>query len=694
MKLNFNFKNQSISVVLITFFALSFSINGCAQWTEKNNGLKGGQVRSLAAAGDTIFVGTLNGLFRSVNGGAVWEKLIPDATVSIFSIRAIAFSGPNIFCSSGGYFSSKESFYVSSDYGKNWTDVSAKINNSVVRCIKISGNNIFLGTDAGIYRSVNNGISWSAINAGLTSLAISSIAIDNNIIFAAASGKVFKSTNGGASWIPLELGTSYVNKLTIKYSTLYAATSDGILRSVDEGVSWKPINQGLSSNAIKDIVVSGVNLFALSWDSIFSSSDNGDNWIVATSNLNDASLKDGFLNCIITNGDKILVGNEFGEVYAKKSNLTDWIRLASGFTNVSVKAIEQINNNIFLATEGDGIFLSQNNGENWTRVKKTLRDFNSLAAKGNIILAASPYDGVLRSQDNGQTWQSSNSESTSFLFTSQLTISGNKAFVSTGGGLFVSDDYGLNWRGTKIANNGVPLTSGQIISFKVHATRLFAGTISDGIFFTEDNGLNWSLLYAPIVPSTVKSMAFNGDNYFAGINRKFYRSTDSGLNWNSDTNLPSDIVIESLAIFESDVFAAAYGVYSSIDNGKNWAQYGLSTQRINIVATIGNQLFAGTQNNGLFVRELFTITGDIYPKNNIPKPTIYPNPANDWIHVSFDSKLQEKIVSIYSLTGIELISKSLSHGEDNIYLGELGIGIYIMRIETLEQVSFIRIVKM
>ena len=42
----------------------------------------------------------------------------------------------------------------------------------------MSGNNIFTGTDGGVFLSVNNGASWSAVDSGLpANSAISSLAV-------------------------------------------------------------------------------------------------------------------------------------------------------------------------------------------------------------------------------------------------------------------------------------------------------------------------------------------------------------------------------------------------------------------------------------------------------------------------------------------------------------------------------------
>jgi hypothetical protein len=67
----------------------------------------------------------------------------------------------------------------------------------------VYGNDIFAGTDSGVFLSTNNGTSWVAVDSGLTEHEVYSIAVSGNNIFAGTySGCIFLSVNKGKSWIP------------------------------------------------------------------------------------------------------------------------------------------------------------------------------------------------------------------------------------------------------------------------------------------------------------------------------------------------------------------------------------------------------------------------------------------------------------------------------------------------------------
>jgi hypothetical protein len=68
-----------------------------------------------------------------------------------------------------------------------------------------NANNLYVGSDQGIYKSTNGAVSWAPSNNGLnTAFSIRSVRIAPNnpsVIYAASQGAgVFKSTDGGATW--------------------------------------------------------------------------------------------------------------------------------------------------------------------------------------------------------------------------------------------------------------------------------------------------------------------------------------------------------------------------------------------------------------------------------------------------------------------------------------------------------------
>ncbi|MHB1765976.1 MAG: WD40/YVTN/BNR-like repeat-containing protein [Gammaproteobacteria bacterium] len=249
---------------------------------------RGGRV--LAVAGiphepNTYYMGSVDGgVFKTTDGGVVWQPLFQHEPVSSIGALAIAPSNPKII-------------YVGTGEADMRSDLS---------------------TGGGMFRSDNGGASWQAI--GLTqSRQISSLWIDPrnpNIVLAAAMGHafgpnhtrgVFRTTDGGHHWtrvlyrndrtgaIQLIANPRHAHEL---YAVLWNAIrppwsqyppnqgpGSGIWRSTDSGRHWAPLHEtGLPKHPgrIGLAIASNGHLFyavvSAKNGGIFRSTDGGHHW--------------------------------------------------------------------------------------------------------------------------------------------------------------------------------------------------------------------------------------------------------------------------------------------------------------------------------------------------------------------------------------------------------------------------------
>ena len=57
--------------------------------------------------------------------------------------------------------------YKTNDYGANWTNVSGNLPGIPTNCVVVNptnGNNIFVGTDLGVFSTTNGGSSWVPVS--------------------------------------------------------------------------------------------------------------------------------------------------------------------------------------------------------------------------------------------------------------------------------------------------------------------------------------------------------------------------------------------------------------------------------------------------------------------------------------------------------------------------------------------------
>ena len=307
--------------------AISCSVTFAAEWKAINAGLDNLDVRSLAidpARSTTLYAGTQNGLFKSLDGGATWRPSgLPDRATTHL---VIDFVNPSILYAATqitrtGYFCYERVLFKSTDGGATWSDSITPPDQGcdtirVLLLDPIDANTLVYAaytlTDYGFnfLKSTDGGATWKYLPPRYPSPPpfwdIAAIAINPLVpssLFAAAWDSsnvhaVFKSTDGGMTWSQTGLTDTNVTVLAIdprNPSTLYAGTEShrdrfppvfqGLLKSTDSGSSWLPINQGLSdvTGRVSALLVdpkSPSTLYAaFTGDGVFKSSDGGASWI-------------------------------------------------------------------------------------------------------------------------------------------------------------------------------------------------------------------------------------------------------------------------------------------------------------------------------------------------------------------------------------------------------------------------------
>ena len=99
------------------------------------------------------------------------------------------------------------------------------------------------------------------------------------------------------------------------------------------------------------------------------------------------------------------------------------------------------NGDIFAGTDGDGVFRSSDNGDNWTQINAGLTNtkVRALAINSSGEIFVGTLSGVFRSTDNGDNWSPINTGLTQFDVVIAFAInSSGDIFAGTfgGGGLF------------------------------------------------------------------------------------------------------------------------------------------------------------------------------------------------------------------------------------------------------------------
>jgi hypothetical protein len=375
-----------------------------------------------------------------------------------------------------------------------------------------------------------------------------------------------------------------------------------------------------------------------------------------------------------------------------------WVQVSNGMGNQIVYSLAYSGNNIFAGTDSNGVYLSTNNGTNWTQTSLNNREVDAIAVNGNNIFAGTYYNfGVYLSTNNGTNWTQTSLNNRSVF---SLAVNGNTIFAGTNNshGVYISTDNGISWNQTSLNNR-------NIYALAINGNYIFAGTFDFpinfyGVYLSINNGTNWT--QTSLNNRGIYALAVNGNNIFAGIGYPYYGvylSTNNGTSW-TQTSL-SNQYVNSLAIDGNNIFAGGSGVYVSNNNGTNWIQRneGLGNAVVEALCILNNYIFAGTRGYSVYRRPLSELVSIQPISNEVPQSFSlsqnYPNPFNPSTKIKFDIPAPlnppkggtlTRIV-IYDILGHEaatLVNEQLKPGSYEIKFDASGYssGIYFYKIES------------
>ena len=251
---------------------------------------------------EVCFAARAAGLFRSQDGGASWQPAYASLNLPA-SLPTLSVAVPQddaqdltVLTGVGG------GILRSSDGGLTWENIPLPPPPPVVSALVFSPNYaqdgiVLAGSmEDGVLFSYNRGRSFTSWNFGLLDLNILCLAVspdfasDENLYVGTQSG-IFRSTNGGRAWreVDLPFGFEAVISLAIspgfkKNQTLFAGTeSKGLWRSVDGGKTWHSCASQSLVDPINTILLSPNypdqgEILVLHGTQLLHSTEDGKNW--------------------------------------------------------------------------------------------------------------------------------------------------------------------------------------------------------------------------------------------------------------------------------------------------------------------------------------------------------------------------------------------------------------------------------
>lgn len=328
-----------------------------------------------------------------------------------------------------------------------------------------------------------------------------------------------------------------------------------------------------------------------------------------------------------------------------------WEKTNGPYEGTVFGLISTANGNILAGTAYGGVYISTDNGFNWT-VSNSGMSSTAITcfAKGASNIYAGTQAGVFLSSNNGNSWVQVNTGLTSTQIKSLAVHSNGTVFAGTdGAGIFRLQNSGGSW--TRIVSG---LTTLEVYSLAISSEGIiFAGTWGGGVFRSTDNGDSWTAVNTNLNNPLVWSLMIYNNQIFAGtFGGGIYKSTNNGDDWSEVNQGLTNLIVYCFAQNSAgDIFAGTDGggVYRTTDEGNHWFQdtIGLTDTRIwSLIVKPNGFIYAGSYGNGVFKSVTSTPVENVSNKSQIYLEQNFPNPFNQMTKISFrlpDAYMSAKI---------------------------------------------------
>ncbi len=497
--------------------------------------------------------------------GELDELYIKDSTVLVSS---------SYLCGTNTNWNMCGLLYKSTNLGASWADIT--FSDYIVGGILPLANSKFLFAHCEIegcypYHKVfklddGGGVS----DLPLDSSTISALAYDGVNWYAGTARGAFISSSGDfASAAKISaIPDSTINAITVVSDSVLVGTSNGLYVRGQQGV-WNKIYS------------SAVHAIYRTSERIFISSDGG-----LLSSLNWGAVTIGNLLGIDSTG-KIFVQTSNG-IFLSTDNGSNWTPASNGLPAISIYGFALWGDHAFILADNGKIYLFANNS--WFPINNGLPDvsqFNCLivdngniyVARGGAIYKRSLNEVLYHPVDAGPIIGPSTvyrGQNTVTYSVSSIVNATSYIWTLPNGVIGNSNTNSID---VIFGNNSV---SGNI-SVRGH------NIYGDGDSSTLAIAVNPS--WTVVGEGYISAMARKGDTIFVGNSNKLYSSSDEGNSWNLLTDFGG--IINTIYVYKDTVFVGIrYGAYML--TGNSWTFLGLGSENVLSLVKKKDSLFAGT----------------------------------------------------------------------------------------------------
>ena len=505
---------------------------------------------------------------------------------------------PNIIYEGSGSFDNWGfgGMMKSTDGGLSWATIDLGLTYTQIQAIWVSPSdpNVTVviadtwGFHGGIFKTVNGGLSWQeTYSDGGVSLQY----VPGGYLYAFAFHALLVSSNLGSTWKIISSPYNLIiSGLVINGGKIIDIADDSnlgpldIFQSDDGGKTFN-VRQGFPSSNFVDMAVDPFNS-SIQWlidfqnyviDSLYKSTNGGISWKLVNLTAINMSFAITSVPQVITydplNSSIIYLGGDAWVCVSDDGGNT-FHQMLNIVTAPNTIVIDPSDDSTIYVGGEQGLFVSHDKGNTWEPLNNrsssivqglSIDGKNALVTLGNFI--------VTYSTDNGSTWAEDLPRyiSNGIVYRAEGGVTSVDPFNSSivlfaAGFMLVSHDGGKNYSFPQIDQAGIDnpaLSQMDAFVFVPNSSVIYyAGNA--GIYITNDNGYNWSLIpSSPRYCSAIAGIETNGGYViYASSYSGLFRSNDGGSTWSKI----NDVSVETMSIDPQNpsIIAATIGTKGEI----------------------------------------------------------------------------------------------------------------------------------
>ncbi|MEM9807183.1 MAG: glycosyl hydrolase [Cyanobacteria bacterium P01_D01_bin.56] len=288
----------------------------------------------------------------------------------------------------------------------------------------------------------------------------------------------------------------------------------------------------------------------------------------------------------------LYLATEGDGLYASENGGTAWRRMNQGLPELALDKVA------VSATDADQVFVAghdgnvyRRDGDVWTLALETEVPVGAISINLNTIIIGDHQGHLYRSDDTGQTWETLGTAESAI--TSVSLVQGTETFwIGTeGSGALKTTDSGQTF--TPV-NQGLPETAIQDIVGAVNPSTnllsLYASTANNGVFYSTNGGDRWQSVengltktpqadkmgFAHFTDLAISPNFYQDGTVLASGFNGLFKTINQGKSWQQLDTLPGDIPM-ALALspdyaIDKTLVAVTYvgEAYMSQDGGDSW----------------------------------------------------------------------------------------------------------------------------